>query len=371
MIKVLHIMAGADAGGISSVVLNYYKFIDRKIFKFDLLITTDTDGINGKKMKDLGASVFKTKLKSVDRKKFEEDIELLIKKNGYDVVHVHENETSWVALRVAEKCGVKCRIAHAHTAGNKAKSLSNFVKRGIGFFLNSYYSTLMIACGKKAGDYIFGHINMLRNKSVVLPNAIDVGLYRYNKQIRREIREQLGLEQKFVIGFVGRISPEKNIVYAVDIFKRIKEKISNAVFVIVGDGIEMKALKEKILHERLDNDIICLGKKENVNQLMQAFDIFLLPSLYEGFPVVAVEAMASGLPVLMSDRITDELSFGSAVRYLPLDKLNDWADAAEEFIIDEDRDKRINEVLDNGLDIRHTVGILQDIYMKFIPQNRK
>lgn len=355
-------MGSLDIGGVSSVVLNYYRFLDRKIISFDVATTTDVEGINGKHFKILGSNIYKITLKSISRKQFEKDIEALIYRNKYDVVHVHEGYTSWVALRVAKRCGVKVRIAHAHIAVNKGESVKEKLKRVIGIFLNPYYSTSMIACGKIAGDYVFGRINMLKRKSVILPNSVDVEHYKYNEQIRHEVITSLHFENKFVIGIVGRVAPQKNVLYGVDIFKSIKEKINNSLLVIVGDGDEMEKLKRKISNENLGNDVLCLGKQDDVNRLLHAFDLLIMPSLYEGFPVVAVEAMASGLPVLLSDRITKELSFGSAVRYLPLNNKNDWAEAASEFINDSKRSERTEEVINNGLDIRSTVNILMNLY---------
>lgn len=362
MIKVLHITGSVDIGGVSSVILNYYKFINRNVVSFDIAITTNNDGINGKHLRDLGANIYKIALKSANRKQFEKDIESLIYKNKYDVVHVHGNYTSWVALRVAKRCGVKVRIAHAHTAVQKGESIREKLKRVTGFFLNSYYSTSMIACGKMAGDYVFGRINMLKRNSVILPNSVDVEHYKYNEKIRYDVIASLNLENKFVVGIVGRISTEKNVLYGVDIFKCIKEKIRNSILVVVGDGEEMENLKRKIADENLENDVLCLGKRDDVNRLLQAFDLLIMPSLYEGFPVVAVEAMASGLPVLLSDRITKELDFGSAVRYLPLNNKNDWAETASKFINDSKRRERTEEVIDNRLDIRYTVDLLMNLY---------
>lgn len=362
MVKVLHITGSVDIGGVSSVILNYYKFINRNVVSFDIAITTDNDGINGKHLRELGANIYKISLKSSNRKQFEKDVEFLIHKNKYDVVHVHGNYTSWVALRIAKHCGVKVRIAHAHTAANKGEYIKEKLKRVIGFFLNSYYSTSMIACGKLAGDYVFGRVNMLKQKSIILPNSVDVDFFRYNEQIRNEVIKSLNLDNKFVVGIVGRISPEKNVLYGVDIFKSIKEKISNSLLVVVGDGEEMENLKRKISDENLEKDVLCLGKRDDINRLLQAFDLLIMPSLYEGFPVVAVEALASGLPVLLSNRITKELNFGTAVRYLPLSNKEIWAEAANEFINDSKRKERTGEVINHGLDIRSTVDILMKLY---------
>ena len=365
MYKVLHLMGGADIGGISSVVVNYYTHIDRTQIHFDIATTTNKYGINAEKLNHLGAIFFRVTLKSIDRKAFKQDLKKILIANDYDAIHVHENHTSWVALQVAKECGIKCRVAHAHTAGPQSFYPKLLLKQFIGKVLNAYYATNLIACGQKAGEFIFGRFNMSKSKAIILPNAIDTQKFSYDEIVRQKIRTELRIENRFVVGMVGRVASPKNNVGSLALFKAIKRRIPNAIFLIVGDGEDMPKLKKAICISNLQNDVVCLGSRNDVNQLFQAFDIYILPSFYEGFPVAAVEALATGLPVLLSDTITRELEFGSAVRYLPLNDHESWANAACEFIHDEARINRVSEIERNGLDIRQTSLLLQNLYLSY------
>ncbi len=365
-IKVLHVMAGADAGGISSVVVNYYSHINRSKIHFDVALTTNADGINGQRLRSLGANIYKIALKSIDREAYVNDIKTLLIMGKYDAIHVHENDTSWVALKAAKEIGLKIRIAHAHTAGSLSFSLYQRLRKWSGYILNAYYATCLIACGKKAGIYTFGKINIKTKGVTVLPNAIDTELYSYNENLRGQVRGELGIKDKFVVGMVGRVTPEKNNVQAISIFNEIQKEISNAILVMAGDGEDMLKTKMAIDKLYLSDKVLCLGNRSDVSRLLQAYDVFILPSLYEGFPVAAVEAMATGLPVLLSNTITPELSFGASVRYLSLSNDKAWAYAAKEFVNDNGRESRQCELKNNGLDIRNTASMLENIYLQHL-----
>lgn len=361
MYNILHVMAGADAGGISMVVLNYYKYLDHNRYHFDVAITSDHIGMNGEKLIELGAKIYFLPLKSEGIKKYKKALSEILDTNQYDCIHVHENETSYVALSVAKKHNISRRIAHSHTT-SPSSSLKNELRRLSGCFLNGIYSTNMVGCGELAGRRVFGNHNFNKGKVIVLPNGIETKRFSYNQDVRNNVRNALNLEQNFVVGMVGRIDYQKNNIFAIEIFKQIHKNISTAKLVIAGNGPDENALKDAISSSGLTEEIIMLGRRSDVDQLYQAFDIFLLPSRFEGFPVAAVEALSSGLPVLLSNTITKELSFGSAVEYLPLDNVSEWVSAALKYTNDPFRSVRQREVLEQGLDIMSCKNILMDIY---------
>ena len=362
MIKVLHIMAGADAGGISAVVLNYYKYIDRERFSFDIAITTDAMGQNGKLLRALGAKFYKLPLKSNGLHAYEESLEKLLKEHHYDVVHVHESETSYIALRVAKKVGVKCRIAHSHTT-SPWYSIKGELRRLSGCWLNCYYATDVIGCGKMAGERVFGKNNMKRDNAYVLPNAVETKKFCFNAELRKSMRQQLGCEKKFIVGMIGRLAKQKNYIFALEFFRQVYKYRQDAHLMIAGNGPDEGIIRSYIKEHSMSEYVTLLGRRDDVDMLYQAFDILIMPSLYEGFPVVAVEGMASGLPVLLSDTITDELSFGKHVRYLPLEQ-SVWADAIINSMPIFDRYVIGKQVSENGLDLNDCVRILENIYLR-------
>ena len=361
MIRVLHIMACGDVGGISTVVLNYYRFMDRTQIQFDIALTVPTVGRNALALQELGAKIYFLPLKSEGIGAFQTALKELLEKEHYDAVHVHESETCYVALQVAKKQGVPCRIAHSHTS-SPWEGVKGEIRRLSGIVLNYHFATHVIGCGKLAGERVFGKWNMTRPKARVLPNAIDTRLFAYNETIRREVRAELGLEGKLVLGMVGRLCPEKNYPFALELIDRLRREMPDCMLVVAGGGEEQEAMERQIAALGIEKNVNLLGRRSDVHRLYQAFDVFLLTSVTEGYPVAAVEAMAAGLPVLLSDAITGELNFGSAVDYLPLTKPEQWLKAVSKWVHDPGRQTRQSEPASHGLDICTAAKELERIY---------
>ncbi len=362
MYRVLHIMAGADAGGISSVVLNYYRFLDREKIHFDIALTTDQDGQNGQALRQLGAEVYRLPLKSQGVSAFETALRALLDRQKYDAIHVHENETSYVALRVAQKAGIRQRIAHSHTTSPYV-SLKGEIRRLSGCVLNDFYATHLIGCGELAGNRVFGRQNMKKKKAMILPNGVDIRRFAYEEQLRQQVREELGVRNALVLGMVGRLSPEKNHSYALKLMETLHRVRPEAVLLLVGNGAQEDALRRETAARGLEACVRFLGRRQDVERLYQAFDVLLMPSLYEGFPVAAVEAMAAGLPVLLSDTITEELAFGEAVQHISLADEKAWLDRVCGADLTRDRTRGAEEACAHGLDIRENAKLLERLYL--------
>lgn len=367
MIRVLHVMGCGDAGGISSVVLNFYRFLDRSKVHFDIALTVPQVGQNAIALQELGARIHFLPMKSQGIPAFQQALADLLEKEKYDAIHVHESETCYVALQVAKKLGIRCRVAHSHTS-SPWEGWKGELRRISGILLNYPAATHVIGCGKLAGDRVFGKWNMRRKKALVLPNAVDTQRFAFQEALRQEVRGELDVADRFVIGMVGRLSEEKNNLYALDLMPMILDQIPNAVLVVAGNGPDAEKFSDKVRELELEHCVKQLGRRSDVERLYQAFDVYLLPSLTEGFPVAAVEAMASGLPVLLSDAITRELSFGSAVTYLPLDKKELWVTAVKQWQEDNGRCLRQTEPVEQGLDIRSVVSRLEQVYLTALEQ---
>lgn len=360
--RILHIMAGADAGGISTVVLNFYRHMDRERFHFDIALTTDAIGKNAREFLSLGCEIFRLPLKSKDLKGFEHNLQEILEKGNYHAIHVHENETSYVALRIAKRYGIKKRLAHSHTS-SPTRTFREETRRITGCVLNRLYATDLIGCGQLAGERVFGKHFLASPKGVVLPNAIDVEKFRFDTDVRTEIRNELGLADRKAIGIVGRLSREKNYPFALQIMLEYHKIDPSALLVIVGNGDDEVTIRAQIKEFGLEENVLLLGRRTDVARLYMGFDVLMLPSLYEGFPVVGVEAITAGLPVLLADTITPELRFSKSVHYLPLTDVSPWLSALQ---VVERRDRFVGywEVKNNALDIRDIADALQQIYLK-------
>lgn len=366
MYKVLHILGCSDVGGISTVVLNYYKTINHNKIHFDVAFKTEgTIGHNGREIQSLGAEVYYLPLKSKNLNSFIKALEKILSENTYDAVHVHEGTTAFVSLRIAKKNNVKQRIAHSHTSSPDT-SIKNYITRIVGQILNYYYATNIVGCGRVAGERVFGKLFMKTRKALVLPNAVDTAVFHYDELLRQETRDELDVNHNYVIGMVGRLSEEKNILFALDLIEKIHMIIPNIVLIIAGEGNERSRIEKRITEKGIEEYVSLLGNRNDIYKLYNAFDLFLMPSIHEGFPVAAVEAMSCGLPVLLSDSITDELSFGKKVSYLPLSDYEKWVKKVLKYKNDSDREEGQYEIKKHHLSIDDCSAILENLYLKNI-----
>lgn len=362
--KILHIMGSADVGGVAAVVYNYMCYMDQDSYQFDIALKGHKPGVMGVKMMERGARFYELPLKSKGIKEYQKELFELLHNEEYDAIHVHESSTSYVSLEVAKKCGIKCRIAHAHKTGY-ATSLSDRIVLLSGRILNALFATTLIGCGIESGNDIFGKLNMMK-KGIVLPNSINVERFCFDQCVRDVIRKEWNAENRYVIGMVGRLTDQKNPMFALEIIRDLREYLDDFLFVMVGTGDLEKEIKEYCQKNKLEKCVRLLGVRTDIDRIYQGLDICIMPSLFEGFPVVAVEAMASGLPLLLSSSITFELKFGKHVVYLPLDK-EKWIDVLKKRLVNDHREMGSLEVKNNGYDIRDTVRLLEKIYEKGCP----
>jgi glycosyltransferase involved in cell wall biosynthesis len=227
-----------------------------------------------------------------------------------------------VILKAAKKHGVPVRIAHSHNS-NQDKNLKYLIKLYYRRQIPKYASDLF-ACGKDAGDWMFRG-----EPYTVMNNAIDSKQYVPNLQKRLSVRKMLGIpEDTFVLGHVGRFFPQKNHTFLLDIFAELKRLKEDAVLLLVGDGELRAEIEQKVKDLNLTENVIFTGVRSDVPDLMQAMDCFVFPSIYEGLPLTLVEAQASGLPCIVSDRVPIESKLTDLLIQVPLELgVERWADA--------------------------------------------
>ena len=222
------------------------------------------------------------------------------------------------------------------------------------------YATELFACGQEAGKWMFGGQNF-----TVLNNAIDAEKYIYNASVRAEVRQELGIEpQSLVVGHVGRLSPQKNHAYLIDVFHALLQKHADSKLVLVGRGNLEAEIRKQCENLGIADRVIFTGVRNDVNRLLQAMDVFLLPSVYEGLGIVAVEAQAAGLPCVCSNRVPEEcVRTEGLVQFLPLeDGTERWAQE----VLNRSNTVRLDrssEIRKNDFDIRENAGWLQDFYL--------
>lgn len=364
--KICYVVGKWNGGGVESVVMNYYKNIDKKKYQIDFLCDSDSINIPYDTIKDLGGEVI---LIPPYQKifKYQKFLFNLFKEKKYNIVHSHINSLSIFPLRAAKKAGVPIRIAHSHSTTSKAEFKRNLLKNILKPF-SKVYATDYFCCSELAGRWLFGDKTYDDNKVFLLNNAIDVDKFKYDKNIRNQKRKEFGIDDDtLVLGHIGRFVNVKNHTFIIDIFNEIINKNDNSCLILAGQGPLMEEIKQKVTKFNLKNKVIFLGQISDTNKLYQALDVFLLPSLYEGLPVVGVEAQAAGLLCEFSDTITYETKILDTTRFNSLNlSAKEWADIILQDIKDYKRQNVTNNVTKKNFNIKKEAKKLEEKYEELL-----
>ena len=362
--RVLQVVTNMDRGGLETMLMNYYRHIDREKIQFDFLVHRQERAAFDDEIEALGGRIYRLPRLVPWSKSYLSALNRFFDEHtGYKVVHVHQDCLSSVILKAAKQHDVPVRIAHSHSA-NQDKNLKYPIKL---WYKRSIpeYATNLFACGKDAGDWMFGGASYQ-----IINNAIDVAAYTYDPTKRQEMRRQLGLENELTIGHVGRFSQPKNHPFLLDIFTSLLKKEPDAVLLLVGGGEGMPKIQAKAQELGIAERVRFLGVRSDVADLMQAMDVFVFPSLYEGLPVTMVEAQAAGLPCIISDKVPPECILTEGL--VDIMTLSASPEAWAEKILSMravPRTDRHEEIAAHGFDITTEAVKLQEFYLNAYEQN--
>lgn len=365
-IRVAHVIGNWLGGGVESVVMNYYRNIDRNKVQFDFLCSESSTDIPYEEIEKLGGRVFivPNYTKVV---KYQKNYKKIFKENNYKIVHSHISTMSIFPLRAAKKAGVPIRIAHSHSTTNKKEKKKNLLKQVLRPF-SRVYATDYMCCSELAGRWLFGDKEYDKGNVYLLNNAIDLDKFKFDEKVRKTKRKELGIgDDTFVIGHIGRFVEQKNHRFLIDIFNEIHKKNSNSLLLLVGQGPLKKEIENKVKELKLNDSVRFLGQRNDVNELYQAFDVFLLPSLYEGLPVVGVEAQATGLLCELSNDMTKETKVLDTTRFISLNtSAEEWATI---ILDDYSRFKRHDttyEITKKNFNIKNETSKLENEYSELL-----
>ncbi len=358
MKRVLHVVTYMGRGGLETMLMNYYRQMDREQVQFDFLVHRDFEADYDREILDMGGKIHHVSRLIPWSRSYQGELKAFFREHPeYRIVHVHQDCLSSVALKAAKDCGVPVRIAHSHCA-SQDRNWKYLVKRHYAKQI-PLYATDLFACGEQAGAWMFGDV-----KFQVINNAIDSEKYVYSPETASRVREAFGLRDALVVGHVGRFDPVKNHTFLLDVFQELAALRPDSRLFLVGKGPEEAEMQRKAERLGLKDKVIFAGLRNDVHELMQAMDVFVFPSHYEGLPVVTVEAQAAGLPCLLSDRISDECvcTQGLVRMKSPDDPPKDWA---KEILTcaETKRTDRRQEIRDRGFDIVQAAQALQEFYL--------
>lgn len=357
MLQILHTIPALDGGGADRILYDYcIRMSD--VIHFDFIVHTENQGILEQELQNIGCRIFHIQPLHTNARAYCSNIKNIIKNEKYDIIHVSQGYRGLIMIFYAKKYGIKVRIAHSHMA-YIPESIKEHVVRKISTFFVKRYATHLFACGKDAAIWMWGREAYTSGKVHIMTNAIDTERFKYSEEKRDKIRAELRLEDKFVIGNVARFSYQKNHEFLIRVFAEVKKIRKDAVLMLIGRGELEADIKNQVSVLGLNDSVIFMGVRNDVSELLNTMDVFVLPSRYEGLPVTLIEVQANGLPVLVADTVTKEIYINNNVAYLPL-SINCWVDA----IICSSTKTRFNngsELVKNvGYDITlESLGLLQ------------
>ncbi len=365
MIRVLQVIEGLNAGGMEAMLMNYYRKFDKNMIQFDFLVYTPRAHFDDE-VEKLGGKIYRiTPRRKNPIKNYRELDEFFKKHPEYQIVQVHQGVTYFAPLVFARKNHVKHIIAHTHGMNpswikRQGPLFYWFTRPMIARNANHY-----IACSDGAAKQIFTNKIFKHKVYKVMRNAIEVSKYRFNEKIRRDKRKELGLEGKLVIGHVGNFTYPKNHPFIIDVFSKVIELNKNSILVLVGDGVDRQKIYNRVIELDLQDRVKFMGNRKDVNELLQAFDVFFFPSHYEGLPVSLIEAQASGLRCVVSNTITKEVQITGLIEYISLDEsVEMWSKALlnNEYT----REDHEEEITNAGYNIDAEVEVMVKYYNELL-----
>lgn len=319
-LRILHVVGIMGRGGLETLLMNLYRTIDKEKIQFDFMVHSRQKGDYDNEIKALGGNIYYVPhYNGTNHFTYVKEWNSFFRTHPeYPIIHGHMRSTAAVYLKIAKKYG-RITIAHSHGTASRGNHFDKLVKSILQYPIR-YHADYFFACSKKAGVWLFGSKICQNRNFHILNNGIDSSKFIYSEEIRDKKRKELGIGQQFVLGHIGNFDILKNHSFLIDIFDEVCKKEPTALLLLVGGGdaaLQNKII-EKVNQRKLTNKVIFLGKRNDVNELLNVFDIFLLPSLHEGFGIAAIEAQANGLKCILSDNIPREVAITDNVEFIPL-----------------------------------------------------
>jgi len=355
---VLHLCGMLSVGGVQAVIMSFYENIDRNKIQFAFAVQRDFPYDYDKRIIELGGRIHYLPDIRYNSKDYERALMELLKSHPeYQIVHAHFNFTNWKMLQISKKAGVPNRISHAHAANSKDR-ITTKIHLGLLAKLINHYSTLRVTCSNASGRYLYESEDY-----TIIHNAINLKKYKYSTDVRKMKRKELLIDDDTVaLCEIGHLNDCKNQIFLLDVLNKLDD---NYRLFFVGDGNEYKKeLEKKIARLGLTDKVVFMGVRDDVNELLQAFDIMVFPSKHEGLSVVCIEAQAAGLPVITSDNVPSEVAVTELVNFCGIDSPQRWINAICNTPLNTRRDTT-KDMEDAGYDIKEETKKLQEIYLNF------
>lgn len=339
-------------GGVAQFIYNYCSNMNLSHLDINIYAEQNHSELYKRKFAEIGVEITKIPRKKDNIYVYLKTMYQIFKVKKYDIIHCHLTLMNFLPLAVAKKCEIPTRISHSHMA-----EPLTILKRLFRILSNSF-CTERFACSEAAGNFLFKD-----KRYIIFRNAIEVEKYEFDASIRYSERRNLGIrDDDFVVGHVGRFTKQKNHKYLIDVYKEILNIKKNSKLILIGEGEQKKIIEDRIKEDHLSDNVIFLGEILDVNRKMNIFDVFVLPSLYEGLPLVGVEAQANGIPCFFSTNITKEIAINQNAYFLCIkEKPSYWA---KEIISKSVRNQVSSTLNTRGYNIKLEARKLETFYIQ-------
>ena len=366
MVRVLHFVSKMDRAGQETFLMNVYRNVNRDNIKFVFLCTSPQKGDYDDEIRQLGGEIYiLPEVKKTGKfSKYFAKIKVLSKwlkenKDKFDIVHLHTYHAMdvWVHLEACRRAKVEKRIVHSHNTQGLQITLHKIMRQ-----VCKFYDFKKFACSRAAGEWLFGKRAVKKGDVTVVYNGIDFAKYQYDSAVAKEYRQKLGVDDKIVLGHIGRFNYQKNHEFLIDVFSAFKKKYDDAVLLLVGRGELENKIKEKVNSLGLTDSVKFLGIRDDIPQLLNAMDVFVFPSLFEGLGIVLIEAEMCRLPIVTSDKVPEEVVINDAISLQGLGDENQWFFEIER-MMQKDRKKIDFYASMNNFDVASVARSIEKDYM--------
>lgn len=368
MIRVLHVLDSMNRGGIETTLMNIFRRIDRNKVVFDFLVTTDKKCDYDDEIYELGGKIYNITPRKKNYFQNIKDLNVFFKLHKeYKIIHMHVGSLSYIMpLKVAKKYKVPVRIIHSRNTQEGGRKIHKYIHSINKLFIKNI-ATNYFSCSDLAGKWLYTK-KILKNENYkMINNGILTEKFIYSEKKRKEIRNELNCENKTALVNVGRLHPQKNHEFLLEIFKEYNKINKNSVLYLIGEGSLRKNIEEKIKILNLEDKVVLLGKRDNIHELLQGMDIFVMPSLYEGLPGSVVEAQGAGLPCLISNTITKDVKITDLVTFEDINiSSKEWANQIKNILKNFKRRNTQKELLEAGFDMGQVAKILEKFYKESV-----
>ncbi len=363
IIRILQVIGSLNNGGSQAMIMNIYRNIDRTKIQFDFIIDRPEELFFAEEIKKMGGKIFLLKsINYCNTFEYTKQWNLFLNEHlEYKIIHGHVRSTAAIYLKIAQKHGL-LTIAHSHSTSS-GKGITGIIKNVLQYPIR-YIADYLFACSSSAGEWLYGKNVLQKQNFIILNNGIDIERFLPNLEDRNNKRAELGLEGKFIVGNVGRFDYPKNHMFLIEIFKVVHDRNKDAVLVLVGDGELRTQIEKKIIDMDLQENVIITGVRIDIPQLLQAMDVFLFPSLFEGLGIVTIEAQAAGLQCIVADTIPQEVFITDLIQAVSLKASpQEWANIILSSTLKSNRRDTYEEIKRAGYDIKRTAKRQEEFYL--------